>query len=341
MGRLMVDVSCDFGGSLTKVVGSCLDRVFCFSIAPELIEVTRRLEPDGGGYSLAKNLWVSNGSVNAAIGELARKEFCATIPLVQPKSEHVVARSMGVVAVIADLLRSTHLDLNLRCLLPAAEYGKETKALLKQELIDNLAEFSCPIGKVKAKLKSFKAIPEGMGLVKHFTAFSRNYYSLSSVAVAVFGYRNTSMFSVRGGRPTLFRSNSYGFVRAMKFAGVSQVDAISNPSIVNPDAVREYWTANKNWLLEEWPDGIEALVVGGGPLASIETQAIEFFKALLPTPIGESAPVILIDGGFPSRNSYGFKYPDEIALQLTAYEKRQFADVFCDWRCDQLAKTAA
>jgi hypothetical protein len=328
-------VSIDFGGSSTKVVVSFQGKVTVYAIGPEVIQVFRQLSPEPGDYNLVKHLWVSTGEGETyAVGELARREHCATIPLVAAKSNYVVVRTMAAVAIAAKHFQLKAFDINIRCLLPAAEYDLDLKLELKAALTRTLSSFTTPIGRIRARVKDFRAVPEGMGLAKHFSAFSQGCFDNSDVACVMLGHRNTSLFLMSGGKPTFFRSNDFGFIRAIEFAKVDQVEALDDLSLVSPNAIAEYWIANQNWLSENWPKNTKALVIGGGPLATIKEEAKRFFSERIPMMPGQQVAGIFADGGFPSKKiGQGFAWPDDINLPDSL--KSQFADVYCDWQCAQ------
>lgn len=334
--RKLIDMSIDFGGSSTKIVASHEGQLICFSIAPEVISVSNDdLAEMVGNYSLVQHLWVSSLAGEAyAVGELARRHYHATIPLVQPKAKYMVVRTMAAIAVIAHRFKLSSCSLKLRCLLPAAEFDRESQSRLATDLSEALKEFNCPIGKIRCRLKDFCALPEGMGLVSHFVNFSQNYFGDQDIVCVMFGHRDTSLFLVSGGKPNMFRSSNLGFIRAIEFAKVNQVNVLENRELVSPAAIAKYWTANESWLMENWPATAKALVLGGGPIATIKNEAVKFFSDLLPgSP--KNTQGIFIDGGFPAEDQDfgGFGWPQDI--ELSAQARLVFADVYCDWKCAQ------
>jgi hypothetical protein len=336
--RKLIDMSIDFGGSSTKIVASHEGQLICFSIAPEVISIINDLAEMVGNYNygLVQHLWVSSLAGEAyAVGELARRHYHATIPLVQPKAKYIVVRTMAAISVIAHRFKLSSCSLNLRCLLPAAEFDRESQSRLATALSEALKEFNCPIGKVRCRLKNFCALPEGMGLVSHFVNFSQNYFGDQDIACVMFGHRNTSLFLLSGGKPNMFRSSNLGFIRAIEFAKVNQVSVLEGRELVSPAAIAKYWTANESWLIENWPATAKALVLGGGPISTIKNEAVSFFSGLLPGTPPKNIPGIFIDGGFPAedQDSGGFGWPKDIELSTQA--RLVFADVYCDWKCAQ------
>jgi hypothetical protein len=332
------DISVDYGGSRIKVTASFDSKVVCFSIDPEVYHSTDLL-PSSIGNNMLSHLWISSTEGDCyALGELARIKFNATIPLRRPKSNYVLVRTMGAVAAIANEFDTKNFSINLRCLLPAVEFDKEDDRIqLRAELTSVLAEFVSPIGTIRCRLKKFNAVPEGMGLVNHFFRFSGGYFDQLPIACVMFGHRNTSTFLVSSGIPQLFRSSNLGFIRAIEFAKVNQIEALANRSLVDQSAIETYWRSNRDWLIENLPESAQALVVGGGPVPTISQQANEFFSTILPKMPGGNNPGIFVDGGFPSSNEHSFGWPKDIKFlgskrSDTPDQRRIFADVFCDWQ---------
>jgi hypothetical protein len=345
-----LDIAIDFGGSGLKVVASCNDRVIAFRVGPQVIEIVnpKYLEQEFS-IDLAKNLWVDYSDAYHALGELAANRYYATVPLVEPKRTYVIPRTLGAIAVAAHRFGVRKFKVNLKLLLPAAEFNKEDAKELYSSLSDALADFICSIGQMKAKLIGFIAKPEGFGLMSRKMKVAGTDYQQARVAVIMFGHRNTSLYLSSGGEPGHYRSNKKGFIRAIEVANVDQEDAIANPKLVDEASVMSYWRANKSWLRENWPKSATTAIVGGGPIHGIGGNITKFLDELLrqnpETPATKT--ITFLDGGMPlskyEERNCGIEkdpafpwltaWPEDIGINDD--DKRQFADVYCLWATGQ------
>jgi hypothetical protein len=339
-----LDIAVDFGGSGLKVVASIAQKAIAFMVLPHVIKISqvpKYLEREFS-IDLTKNLWVAFGDSCYALGQLASTQYYGTVPLIEPKRTYVVPRTLAAVAVAAHRLHLKKFRVNLQLLLPAAEFNKQEKSELADDLKVALASFDTPIGAVKAKLASFTAKPEGFGLMRRQMQVSGSDYQVQSTAVVMFGHRNTSLYLSSGGEQQHYRSNDIGFIRAIEAANVDQVRAISNPKLVDSSSIDLYWNANAAWLRENWPDSATTAIVGGGPLAVIGDRAIPFLDSLMELNRSARKTLTFVNGKMPI-SAYeeslwkGDKrcppllasWPEDIGLAQS--QKQQFVDVYCLW----------
>ncbi len=348
----MVDLSIDFGGSGIKVIASTGDQVYGFRIAPEIIEI-QSMPPEldnDFAIDLSKNIWVGHGESRYALGLLARSKYWATIPLVKPKSDYIVPRTLAAVAVAAYRFGLKACDLSLQLLLPAAEFDRGDTVKLGNEIKAALSRFDTPTGQIKVKLKSFTAKPEGWGLTKRFLSIGHKYQS-SDVACVMFGHRNTSLYLCSGGQTGHYRSNNKGFSLAIEEAKLDPLEGLSNPQMVDEKSIAQYWQANKNWLIENWPGTASIAIIGGGPLAVIGDRVCEFLDSILPPPPSGYESGVSTNGGMPVTLTGQGRWrdtPDESdllqcwprSIDIPESDRRQFCDVYCLWATNEMSKRA-
>lgn len=345
-----IKIAVDSGGSGLKVVASYGDRVIAFMVSPQVSQISTL-----PGYvdrefaiDLTKNLWVSYGGTNYALGDLAANRYYGTVPLKEPKRTYIVPRTLGAIAIAANTFGLTNFSVNLQLLLPAAEFSKDEKAELCQELKLAMKKFDTPIGVVKAKFSGFAAKPEGFGLMRRKMILAGTDYQVQSTAVVMFGHRNTSLYLSAGGQQQHYRSNNNGFIRAIEAANVDQVKAIANPNLVDQESVDIYWNANAGWLRENWPESATTAIVGGGPLALIGARVVAYLDELMEANRSTRKTVTFVNGKMPvtAYEEYAFKNDSNCPSLLAAWpenigisqaQRQQFADVYCLWATDQAA----
>jgi hypothetical protein len=349
----ILDIAFDFGGSGLKAVASYGGRTIAFRISPQIIEI-----PDPNKYleqefsiDLSRNLWVACPGAYFALGEFAANQYYATVPLVEPKRTYIVPRTLGAVAVAAHRFGINRFKLTLQLLLPAAEFNREGKQELKEELALALATFDTPIGQMKAKVLGFAAKPEGFGLMRRKMLLAGAGYQMQDIAVLMFGHRNTSLYLSSGGEQRHYRTNNIGFVRAIESANIDQLKAIANPRLVDKASIDSYWSANKGWLRENWPESAVTAIVGGGPIAIIGDQVTAYLDSLVDATCSTCHATTFVNGGMPltkyEENNWQHDprfplltaWPEDISI--TEEDKRQFADVYCLWATARTTKQLA
>jgi hypothetical protein len=353
----MIYLSIDFGGSGLKAIASYEDNIYAFRLAPEIIEMIGEPPKLNTAFSidLTKNMWIGVGKERFAVGLLARTDYLAPIPLVAPKINYVLPRTLAAVAVTMAKFGVTKEELNLQLLFPSAEFERTDLSILTQSLKTVLARFDTPNGQLRARLKSIDMVPEGFGLTKRFLSLNPEYLSHQTACI-MFGHRNTSLYLCVGGQPKHYRTNDKGFVRAIEYAKLDPLEGLQNPSLVDRESIDRYWLANKNWLIENLPPTTSIAIVGGGPLAVIGDRVSEFLDSRLPkrqkrTEWGyDPLSASISNGGMPlSKYEENNWQQDPRFPLLTAWpedigiaeeDKRQFADVYCLWATNELTKMA-
>jgi hypothetical protein len=348
----MIDLSIDFGGSGLKAVASSGDNVYAFRLDPEIIELTGEPPKLNSAFAidLTKNMWVGVGEERFAVGLLARMDYLAPIPLVAPKINYVLPRTLAAVAAAMAKFGVKREDLNLQLLFPSAEFERTDPSILTRSLKTVLARFDTPNGQLRAKLKLIEIVPEGFGLTKRFLSVNPEYLSHQTACI-MFGHRNTSLYLCIGGQPKHYRTNEKGFVRAIEYAKLDPLEGLRDPSKVDKESIDRYWLANRDWLVENLPSTTSIAIVGGGPLAVIGERVREFLDSRLPerqkrTEWGyDPFSASIFNGGMPlskyEENNWQqdprfpllTAWPESIGI--TEEDRRTFADVYCLWATNQ------
>lgn len=341
-----IQIAIDLGGSGLKVVASCDKKVIAFVVLPHVMEIPQTPKYLDREFSidLTKNLWIASGDSCCALGQLALTQYYATVPLIEPKRTYVVPRTLGAIAVAAHQFGLNNFSVELQLLLPAVEFGKKEKMELAQQLKQAMKKFDTPIGLMRGKITVFVAKPEGFGLMRR-----KNMVEVQSTAVVMFGHRNTSLYLSSGGEHQHYRSNNNGFIRAIEAANVDQVKAIANPAIVDQESIDIYWNANVEWLRENWPESATTAIIGGGPLALIEDRVVAYLDKLMEANRSTRKTITFVNGRMPltayeeSMCKSDSHCPDLLAawpenIGLAQSQRQQFADVYCLWATDRVAK---
>jgi hypothetical protein len=350
---ISINLSIDFGGSGIKAIASTEDNIYAFRIAPEIIEMTGEPPKLNGAFEidLSQNMWVGFGVERYAVGLLARMEYLASIPLVAPKLDYVVPRTLAAVAVAMVKFGVTKCEVNLQLLFPSAEFERTDTSALIRSLKAALSLFDTPIGQLKAKLKAVDVVPEGFGLTKRFMSIGASYNN-HQIACIMFGHRNTSLYLCVGGQPKHYRSNNKGFVRAIEYAKLDPLQGLHNPERVDQQSIDKYWLANKSWLIENLPLTTSIAVVGGGPVAVIADEIQSFLMDVLPAlPVSGKIPVSF-NGGMPITSTGQGRWKEDIeesdllqcwpkSIDIPESDRRQFCDVYCLWATNEMTKRAA
>jgi hypothetical protein len=350
-----INLSIDFGGSGIKAIASTEDNIYAFRIAPEIIKMTGEPPRLSGAFKidLTQNMWVGCGEERYAVGLLARTGYLAPIPLVAPKLDYVIPRTLAATAAAMAKFEVAKCDLNLQLLFPSAEFERTDTMALIRSLKATLSNFDTPTGTLKVKLRTFDGLPEGFGLTKRFLSINPECLS-NQAACIMFGHRNTSLYVCVGGQPQHYRTNSKGFARAIEYAKLDPLEGLQDPSLVDEDSIDKYWLANKTWLIENLPTTASIAIVGGGPLAVIGDRVSEFLNSRLPQRQERTQwkhdSATISSGGMPlskyEENNWQqdpqfpllTAWPEGIGI--TEEDKRPFADVYCLWATNETEKRA-
>ena len=205
---------CDPGTSLSKV----LYRVGRKGQLKHLTMSSEILKLDGGlvtnfnkSIEFGKpedNAWLQTDEHSCyLVGRLAR-EYRASTSIRSLKYESIVPKILAIVGAIAVKQKLSHsLKLDLAVLLPYGEFSNSLE--LEQELQESTSEFKFQGDTYQVDLPKYRFCPEGSGILSHLLEKqSIELVQSETVAVLMFGYRNTSLLLFQNGTLSVDRSET-------------------------------------------------------------------------------------------------------------------------------------
>lgn len=220
----------DLGGSGTKIVGGVqgIAGEKALIAMPHCIEVKNIDELLFNLDFDQHNTWVKIEGVGYAVGNLAATKFNATNKLKPAKFTMAVPKICAAIAVFAQLFKlPAKFNLSLTFVLPPAEW--EQKTIVIERLQAALKDLDTPKGKIKPKLLSISASPEGMGVL---LGQGLNLKDLDNVTVVMIGYRNASVFATKFGVMNRPQSSDLGFHVVLK--DIASMTGYSLEELINP-----------------------------------------------------------------------------------------------------------
>ncbi len=225
-------VAIDLGASQTKVIAMQYPQsepvVVCME--PEVADVSlESLKECEVGGKPEDGCWIGLPSrENYAIGFLARYKFGGNSLLKELKYDVAVPKICGLLWVLYEKWKLPNkLSVALAVLLPPSEGCDRT--LLETKLNVALSNFSTPTGTMHVKLVLFDAMQEGAGILFNRRLVLGEEFKNRTVAIAMIGYRNASIFVVARGVLSPGVSSDFGmawmvdaFVR--RCSGLSKED---------------------------------------------------------------------------------------------------------------------
>lgn len=218
----MADLTLTFdpGSSLSKVIYRLSNgQPRLLLMEPEVIElnpssIDTHLKTRGsiGIVRPEDDAWLQHsGSQQCqAVGYLAR-QFLATARMNELKYElalHKVMAAVGAIAQQADLPRK--FSVAISTLLPYGEYQNASR--LQQLLQQRLKGYSFRGTRVQASLETFECRPEGGGLaMARAVQGGAEWFQQQTLAVLMFGHRNTSLLLFERGKLALGNTTDLGF----------------------------------------------------------------------------------------------------------------------------------
>ena len=205
---------CDPGTSLSKV----LYRVGRKGQLKHLTMSSEILKLDGGlvtnfnkSSEFGKpedNAWLQTDEHSCyLVGRLAR-EYRASTSIRSLKYESIVPKIIAIVGAIAlkEKLSKT-LKLDLAVLLPYGEISNSP--VMEKELRSEVQEFEFQGETYQVDLQKYRFSPEGLGIASHlFKSKPRDSVQSQTLAVLMFGYRNTSLLIFKDGTLSVDRSET-------------------------------------------------------------------------------------------------------------------------------------
>jgi hypothetical protein len=203
----------DLGGSGTKIIGGIQgvgERALI--MMPHCIEVKNPGELLFDLDFTEHNTWLKLEGVGYAVGNLAATKFNATNKLKPAKFTVAVPKLCAAIAVFSQLFKlPPKFNLSLTFVLPPAEW--EQKTIVIERLQAALKDLDTPKGKIKPKLLSVSANPEGMGVL---LGQEINLKDFANITVVMLGHRNASVLTTKFGVMNRPQSSDLGYHNFLK-----------------------------------------------------------------------------------------------------------------------------
>jgi hypothetical protein len=340
-------VSFDPGASLTKIVYELATegQPRLMIMEPEMLKLPQSsidayMSSRKGLESSqpADEAWVSCAADDhtqcTVVGFLAR-QFSASARLDKLKYETSIHKVLAVIGAIA--LRAhpqaiasgktqgaiaqqnqlpNRFSLSLTSLLPYGEY--QNRQAFEQQLRNALKDFRFRGQRLRVKLERFECLPEGAGLAMiRQRQNGKEWFNTQTIAVLMFGHRNTSVLLFERGKMTAGYTNGLGFHQMVKrviertsgqdataltsaiYAAGSDI-TVDNPAIralvksrdpknidyelqmiVNAitTAKAEYWSRVYDWLESTLP-AVNEVILSGGAALYLEQELQDCFPEI-------------------------------------------------------------
>jgi hypothetical protein len=232
----------DLGGSGTKIVGGVQGREGEEKVSivmPHCIEVKNTDELLFDLDFSEHNTWLKIGGVGYAVGNLAATKFNATNKLKPAKFTVAVPKICAAIAVFSQLFKlPVKFNLSLTFVLPPAEW--EQKTIVIERLQVALKDLDTPKGKIKPKLISVSANPEGMGVL---LGQNLNLKELANATTVMLGHRNASVFATKFGVMSRPQTSDLGFQTILK--DIASKTGYGIDDLIQPLVNYKY---NQDWL---------------------------------------------------------------------------------------------
>ncbi|OYD89686.1 hypothetical protein CDG76_34460 [Nostoc sp. 'Peltigera membranacea cyanobiont' 210A] len=322
-------VSFDPGASLTKIVYELATegKPHLMTMEPEMLKLPQSsidaYMSSRKGLESPKPVdeaWVSSPADGdtqcTVIGFLAR-QFSASARLDKLKYETSIHKALAVIGAIAQHNKlPNRFSLSLTSLLPYGEY--QNRQAFEQQLQSALKDFRFRGQRLRVKLERFECLPEGAGLAMiRQRQNGKEWFNAQTIAVLMFGHRNTSLLLFERGKMTAGYTNGLGFHQMVKrvIERTSGQDATALTSAIyaagsdiTPDnqAIRtlvksrepknldyelqmivnaiatakaEYWSRLYDWLESTLP-AVNEVILSGGAALYLEQELQECFQEI-------------------------------------------------------------
>jgi hypothetical protein len=319
----MADLTLTFdpGSSLSKVIYHGSDgKPRLLLMEPEVIELSlssiHTYLKSRGNLEIARpedEVWLQCGGDQPyqVVGCLAR-QFLATVRMDEVKYERALYKVLAAVGAIAHRegfanaprsKRSQKFSVAISALLPYGEYQNAQR--LQQLLKQHLKNYSFRGDRLQVKLEAFECRPEGGGLaMARVMQHGAEWFQQQTLAVLMFGHRNTSLLLFERGKLAIGHTTHLGFYqlvdKVLQRTSGQSTDSLTR-AIYNignqivPDhaqvqqlvktrspieqklereqiitailtAREEYWSRLQDWLDTRLPSVTEVIISGGAAL---------------------------------------------------------------------------
>jgi hypothetical protein len=216
-----VTVVFDYGGSITKIIFTGLDRqVRLLCMEPEVASVPREsilayTRDQLGSADPQDTAWVAFRNDYRAVGYLARQRFHANAGLSELKYERALHKTLAALWVIKEKLKlPANFTAAIATLLPPGEY--EDRNRFERMLREALADYQTPTGRMSVELLVFNCKPEGGGIYLMHNKKVGSAMKERVCAIAMIGYRNASLLVVQRGDVRPGKMSDMGFIRMVE-----------------------------------------------------------------------------------------------------------------------------
>ncbi|BAZ34048.1 hypothetical protein NIES4074_65620 (plasmid) [Cylindrospermum sp. NIES-4074] len=331
-------VSFDPGASLTKIVYELATegKPRLMTMEPEMLKLPQSsidaYMSSRKGLESPKPVdeaWVSSpadGDTQCTVVGFLARQFSASARLDKLKYETSIHKVLAVVGAIASGTSQSAIaqhnklpnrfSLSLTSLLPYGEY--QNRQAFEQQLRVALKDFRFRGQRFRVKLERFECLPEGAGLAMiRQRQNGKEWFNAQTIAVLMFGHRNTSVLLFERGKMTAGYTNGLGFHQMVKrvvertsgqdataltsaiYAAGSDITA-DNPAIralvksrepknidyelqmiVNAIATAkvEYWSRLYDWLESTLP-AVNEVILSGGAALYLEQELQDCFQEI-------------------------------------------------------------
>jgi hypothetical protein len=242
----------DLGGSGTKIVGGVQGREGGEKVSivmPHCIEVKNTADLLFDLDFTEHSIWLKLEGVGYAVGNLAATKFNATNKLKPAKFTVAVPKICAAIAVFSQLFKlPAKFNLSLTFVLPPAEW--EQKTIVIERLQAALKDLDTPRGKIKPKLLSISANPEGMGVL---LGQGLDLKKSANITTVMLGHRNASVFATKFGVMSRPQTSDLGFQTILKDIASKTgygIDDLIKP-VVDYNQNKENIETWKGFILEE------------------------------------------------------------------------------------------
>jgi hypothetical protein len=322
-------VSFDPGASLTKIVYELATegKPCLMTMEPEMLRLPQ--SSIDAYMSSRKGLesshpvdeaWVSctaDGDTQCTVVGFLARQFSASARLDKLKYETSIDKALAVVGAIAQHNKlPNRFSLSLTSLLPYGEY--QNRQAFEEQLRVALKDFRFRGQRLRVKLERFECLPEGAGLAMiRQRQNGKAWFNAQTIAVLMFGHRNSSLLLFERGKMTAGYTNGLGFHQMVKrviertsgqdattltaaiYAAGADITADNQAiralvkskdpknidyelqMIVNAIATAkaEYWSRLYDWLESTLP-AVNEVILSGGAALYLEQELQECFEEI-------------------------------------------------------------
>ncbi|MDJ0596313.1 MAG: ParM/StbA family protein [Pleurocapsa sp. MO_226.B13] len=189
------------------------------------------------------------------VGRLAR-EYRASTSIKSLKYESIVPKILAIIGAIAVKEKlSQSLQLDLAVLLPYGELSNNRA--MEKELRSKIEEFEFQGETYRVEIQKYRFSPEGLGIASHlFKKKSRDRVQSQTLAILMFGYRNTSLLLFKDGTLSVDRSET----TKLGFYNFSDRIIKQTSGLSREDIQSAIYTCSENFINHQTALGEERMI---------------------------------------------------------------------------------